>query len=322
MILLWGLPGDRPLTAVHDALCQQGHEIALVDQRMVLETAIELFAGTSLTGTIMIQNRSIDLARVTAFYIRSYCSTDLPLIQRAGQGSLEWQHAINVDDVLLSWAELTPATVVNRPSAMASNNSKPYQASFIQSVGFEVPATLITTDPEAVADFHHQYGEVIYKSISGVRSIVSRLTDAHAQRIADITWCPTQFQEYVPGTDYRVHVIGDEIFACAITSPSDDYRYATAQGATTEIHSCELPIDIENRCVALARALRMSVVGVDLRARADGRWYCFEVNPSPAFTYYQQATGQPMARAVARLLGAGSTEGRKPNSAVRNLIPP
>jgi len=28
------------------------------------------------------------------------------------------------------------------------------------------------------------------------------------------------------------------------------------------------------------------------------------VNPSPAFTYYQQATGQPIAAAIARLLTA------------------
>ena len=37
----------------------------------------------------------------------------------------------------------------NRPSAMASNGSKPYQAAIIQSVGLATPPTLITTDPAA-----------------------------------------------------------------------------------------------------------------------------------------------------------------------------
>ncbi len=45
------------------------------------------------------------------------------------------------------------------------------------------------------------------------------------------------------------------------------------------------------------------VSGIDLRhAKRDNRWYCFEVNPSPAFSYYEQYTGQTIAAAVARLL--------------------
>jgi hypothetical protein len=39
----------------------------------------------------------------------------------------------------------------------------------------------------------------------------------------------------------------------------------------------------------------------------EGEWFCFEVNPSPAFLYYQQATGQPIATAVAGLLAAAVT---------------
>ena len=45
---------------------------------------------------------------------------------------------------------------------------------------------------------------------------------------------------------------------------------------------------------------------MDLRSTPDGAWYCFEVNPSPGFTYYQEETGQPIADAIARLLAAGA----------------
>jgi len=44
------------------------------------------------------------------------------------------------------------------------------------------------------------------------------------------------------------------------------------------------------------------VAGVDLRCTPDGRWYCFEVNPSPGFTYFQQKTDQAIDEAIARLL--------------------
>ncbi len=302
MILLWGLPGDGPLRAVHDALGRLGHGAIFLDQRAVLETEIEFSAGTALVGTIRLRNQVIDLDAVTAVYVRSYCSQDLPLIQRTEQGSAARLHANNLDDALLSWIELTPALVVNRPSAMATNSSKPYQATLIQSLGFAVPDTLITTDPNAVMEFQARYGTVIYKSISGIRSIVARLTELQMEHLPDVKWCPTQFQQYVPGKDYRVHVVGKKVFACEITSQADDYRYASRYGLVPSIYPYELPGDVAERCRALAKALYMNVVGIDLRYAPSGEWYCFEVNPSPAFTYYQHATDQPIDQAIARLL--------------------
>lgn len=41
------------------------------------------------------------------------------------------------------------------------------------------------------------------------------------------------------------------------------------------------------------------------RRTPEGDWYCFEVNPSPAFTYYESRSGQPIGNAVARLLAVG-----------------
>jgi D-alanine-D-alanine ligase-like ATP-grasp enzyme len=51
--------------------------------------------------------------------------------------------------------------------------------------------------------------------------------------------------------------------------------------------------------------MRLHVAGIDLRRTPDGEWYCFEVNPSPAFLYYETATGLPIAAAIARILAAG-----------------
>jgi len=52
----------------------------------------------------------------------------------------------------------------------------------------------------------------------------------------------------------------------------------------------------------LAAGLGLPVAGIDLRRTPSGRWYCFEVNPSPGFSYYEHATGQPLALSIARLL--------------------
>jgi hypothetical protein len=44
------------------------------------------------------------------------------------------------------------------------------------------------------------------------------------------------------------------------------------------------------------------MAGIDLRRSAQGEWICFEVNPSPGFTFYDAEDDEPIARAVARLL--------------------
>jgi glutathione synthase/RimK-type ligase-like ATP-grasp enzyme len=100
----------------------------------------------------------------------------------------------NLFDTLTRWAEIAPARVVNRVAPMGSNFSKPYQAQLIQRYGFEVQETLITNDPELVREFRAKHGRVIYKLISGVRSIVQTLTDEDMDRLESIRWCPTQFQ--------------------------------------------------------------------------------------------------------------------------------
>jgi hypothetical protein len=302
-ILLWGIPADPPLAAVGDALARAGCHVTLLDQRAIYDTEVELSVGTGVEGLVKIGGETVDLATVKAAYIRPIDSRKLAAVASAGENSELWRHALAVEDILLSWSDLTAALVLNRPCDMAANSSKPYQSSWIEALGFLIPDTLITTDPDSALEFWREYDRVIYKSVSGVRSIVSSLTAEHTHRLANITSCPTQFQQYVPGTEYRVHVVGQEVFACKVISEADDYRYATGR---VDMEVCCLPGDIATRCKTAAKSMNLPVAGLDLRCTPDGRWYCFEVNTSPAFTCFADVTGQPITEAVANLLASGS----------------
>jgi RimK-like ATP-grasp domain len=303
LILLWGMGSDGPLAAVHQELQRLGVHATVIDQRDVLRTEVDLDVGCGVSGVVRTPHDCIDLGAVTALYLRPYDSRCLPLIAQEGPNAMAWQYALMVDDVLSSWSQITPALVVNPLEAMAANCSKPYQLRQIWGLGFRVPETLVTTDPNAAYSFWQHHGTVIYKSVSAVRSRVSRLQPEHVQRLGDISSCPTQFQQYIAGRDYRVHVVGSEIFACEVICEADDYRYAGSHAV--EIRACCLPHDVEERCRQLATAMQLAVAGIDLRQHVDGDWYCFEVNPSPAFTFYQEVTDQPIGRAIARLLAAG-----------------
>jgi glutathione synthase/RimK-type ligase-like ATP-grasp enzyme len=300
VILLWGLSGDDPLESVASALCDRDVPFQRLDQRDVLDVSIDLRIGERLSGVVQAPDGSIDLDEVDAVYVRVYDARRLRTVEAAGSTALPRLDAIEM--ALWSWIDDTPARVINRPSAMASNNSKPYQASLILEQGFAVPETLVTTDPDAARDFWEKHRAVIYKSVSGVRSVVSRLTSVHFDRLQDVRWCPTQLQAWIPGRDFRAHVVGGEVFAAEVISDADDYRYARRQGGSATLRACALPPAVEERCLRTAAALGLPLAGVDLRESPGGEWYCFEVNPSPAFTYYESHTGQPIAAALASFL--------------------
>jgi hypothetical protein len=306
MIVFYGRPEDSPLQAAVDAVAGARLEYVVVDQAGLTRTELTVRIGAGgVHGRLVVDGSRIDLSDVRSVYAR-------PLeVPRTGPAA---PRARAVHDVVVEWLDLAPALVVNRPAAMMSNSSKPYQAQLIARGGLDVPATLVTNDPAEVRAFRAHHGTVIYKSISGIRSVVRTLDDEAVARLERIRALPTQFQAYVPGTDVRVHVVGDEVFATLVDSDAVDYRYADRDGVPVTLSPVRLPDDVAAACRRLAGELRLSLCGIDLRRRPDGSFVCFEVNPMPAFSYYESHTGQPIAAALARLLGEppGASRSRRP----------
>lgn len=303
LILLWGLGTERPFEVVWEEVERQGLPFLLLDQRDVAETELDISFGAEVRGTIRTRTRTVDLRSITSAYVRPCDSRMLPAVARAGESSALWRHALSLAEALSAWVEVTPALAVNRFGSMASNGSKPFQLELIRRQSFSVPETLVTTDPDEALAFYERHGRVIYKSVSSVRSIVSRLEREQLGRLAEVVHCPTQFQRYIPGRDHRVHVVGREIFPCEIICDATDYRYPVEE--EVELRPCRLPTEVEERCFRLAASMNLPVAGIDLRRSPDGEWFCLEVNPSPAFSYYQAHAGLPISEAIARLLAAG-----------------
>lgn len=289
MIVLHGLRTDTPLDDVRRVLAARGTPYLFVDQAACADAVVER-AGDRLL--LVVGGREVPVEEVRGIYLRPYDLGDA--VDEAERARLA---RLAVD--LREWAESAPSwvRVVNRPSAGLSNHSKPRQSRVIDAVGFAVPETLLTTDPDAAADFVARHGRAIVKSISGTRSIVRTL--APGDDLAAVRWCPTQLQRFVPGTEYRVHAVGERLFVNRIRTEAVDYRYG---GFTLE--PAELPDVVADRCRTLADALGLELAGIDLRFGEDGRWYCWEVNTSPAYTCFD-TDDRAIATALAEHLAHG-----------------
>ena len=294
MILIWGLPQDPSTRAAYDSLQRRQASVFFLNHAEIYDTTVSMSTRPRLSFTVTCGDRSCDLSECTAAYLRPYNYRDYP-----APGDAAKSDPVLVHHLISAWAEHTPALVISRPSAEGTNQSKLYQAMAIRAAGFLTPETLVTNDGEAIREFGQLHGRLIYKSLSNVRSIVKELDLGEVEGRA---LGPAQFQDRVEGQNIRVHVAGEECFACAITSDETDYRYAESQ-----MTPVELPAEVARKAVLLTRQLGLYLAGLDFVVTPAGDWYCLEANPNPAFACF---TGAPeIADAVARMLLAADTSG-------------
>lgn len=306
MLLICGIPSESPVVMVVQAAEAAGVPYVMFNQRGVRHADLEVkVAGAQVSGRLWLGEQSWPLGAFAGIYNRLTDHRTLPELQHRGRtppAARDVEHASTFHGLLASWMDVAPARVLNRSRPTATNASKPFQLQRIAAQGLDIPATLVTNDPDAVRVFAARHGRIIYKSVSSMRSIVRVLEPADLTRLDQLRCLPVQFQAYVPGLNVRVHVVGSEVFATAIETEATDYRYAARDSMSVVMRPAVLPPDIEARCLALSADLELPFCGIDLKQAPDGRWFCFEVNPSPAFSYYEAETGQPIARAVVKWL--------------------
>lgn len=326
MILACGIPSEAPMRLVIEAARRLGIELVILNQRHAAQIEIEYAAhatvnGLRFDGILRLPEGEYPLTAFNGVYLRLMDYQDLPefalKVDRSTVNvqpstfhplnlvTVEQNHIYHIHEALINWLEAAPLRVMNRLSAMGSNQSKPYQAQQITRAGFLTPPTLITNDPDEVRQFQRVHKRVIYKSISAVRSVVRELGRSDLGELEKIRYLPTQFQAYIAGEDVRVHVAGSSVFATRIHSQAIDYRYAGQSGVDFGLEELTIEEEIATRCRDLSRELELPLCGIDLKRTQSGEVYCFEANPSPAFSFYQEQTGQDVAAAVVQYLEYG-----------------
>ena len=177
MILVCGGLADPVTELVCARLDECGYAYRLLD----LGTYPSGFAvkwhwqGKYPTGYVAGPGWRLDLEELSGVYVR-YIGPEA----RGPLPNVDPEHAPAIyaecDSGLMALLEYLPCAVVNRSACSLSNHSKPYQAMLIRECGLAVPRTLVTNDPDEARRFYDQCGgEAIFKSLSGVRSIVRRI---------------------------------------------------------------------------------------------------------------------------------------------------
>lgn len=297
MILVYGQASAPAIASLVQALQGLAAPYLLLDPAALDQASLDISVGPSgVSGALVVAGQALPLQDIRAVYARP-----LPPLLLDGAMAAN-AHAQTLHQQLLDWLDMASALVVSRPAAMQASGSKPLQTQRIGEAGFLVPATLVSSDPDAVRRFHREHGRVVFTSISDADSCVTELDDARLSRMHGLAQLPTHFQALVPGVDICVHVVGGQVFAAKAIYETSSKPVLRPSGQDILWAVTTLPGAVAAQCVAMSQSMGLPFAGIDLRLRPDGAYVCFEVHPMPAFNAFEAQSGLPLTAALADLL--------------------
>lgn len=180
---------------------------------------------------------------------------------------------------------------VNSRAAQLAMRSKALQLQIARRLGFDVPETVITNDPERARRFLSRPGEFVVKSISPMHwdeagRVISlpttRISAADLDNDISVQSCPMVYQRYVDKAfEFRVVVFGRRTLWVKINSQTPgryaaDWRHGMADELALE--PVEPPAGLDARILAFCREAGLLHASFDLAVTPTGSIVFFEVN--------------------------------------------
>ncbi|MDI9833031.1 MULTISPECIES: ATP-grasp ribosomal peptide maturase [unclassified Streptomyces] len=208
---------------------------------------------------------------------------------------------------------------MNHPDAARRARHKPWQLRLAQRCGLPVPATLITTFPQAAREFAARHPDLVVKPVSGAhpqdppRAVPTSRVAPDADFSA-VAFGPTLLQRrIVKRADIRLTAVGGALLAARKPADADaevDVRFAPSDSPWRPV---EVGARVAEGVHAYLRRAGLAYGAFDFAEDADGTWWFLECNQSGQFGFVEVDTGQPIARSIAEWL-AGPVPGRPAHS--------
>ena len=198
---------------------------------------------------------------------------------------------------------------VNDPIRDEAAHHKPWQLDLAQKIGFAIPETLMTSDPEEALDFWRRNdGNVIYKQF---RALPDAWRETRRMREEELTFAeniritPVIFQRFVDAVaDLRVTVIGDQIYTAAADPRGGEYPVDFRFNMNLKWQPHQLPSKVEEQLHKLMHRLGLEYGAIDLRLTPEGQYVFLEINPAGQFLWIELETGQRISEALATHLAS------------------
>lgn len=297
-ILILGNALDREAAHLKIKLEQAGAIVEYWDSQlfpksMQMTWQPELYRGYLKLST----GKIIRMDDIHSIFWRTLLPVDVPSLP-----DLQQYHIAIADStsILRSLIRGCPARWVNSWEAYQFYQEKPLQLSAVKALGVAIPKTLISNNPDCIQHFAKAVPQVVFKPVYRGAQI-QLLTVAHLQqeRLHQVLrLSPITLQEYIPGTNIRCYVIGQQVYAAEIRSSCLDFR----EDSHARLIPAILPNAIQTTCLKVAQALFLEWTAIDWRLSPQGEFIFLKADPSPEFIDFEQKTGFPLMEKLVQLL--------------------
>lgn len=194
---------------------------------------------------------------------------------------------------------------INHPVSTYRAENKLYQLKIAREIGMLTPVTFVGN---SLPNNLEQEKNYVIKSLDAAlfydqgqeMFTYSTIVSGAELRQAEIQYAPIILQECLSNkTDIRVTVIGDMLYATAITNDGahieGDWR---KQGKERLTYSqLILPKNVQENIMKLMKKLDLNFGGIDL-VSVDGEYYFIEVNPTGEWRWLTQVANFPIDKAI------------------------
>ena len=213
-------------------------------------------------------------------------------------------------------------------TAIRHAGNKQLQLELAAELGFEIPPTLLTNDPEEFLEFHRRHNGDLIDKLPTTALMVSQRADGeftcftqpvptrdvgYARRLRH---SPMLFQRTIAKKfELRITVVDEEVLAAEIHSQATtrtqlDWRRHDVGHTPYRAHS--LPDDVSERCLRLTRRLGLRFGAVDMIVTPEGRYVFLEINPNGQWKWIEDQSGLPVSDAICDALARPSPRRLKP----------
>ena len=269
----------------------------------------------SSTISFLNNSQAFSLSDITSIWYRR------PRYKRGSEGGEEWKRvfAENEERCVFDgmWRYLGDTVRwLNNPFANRMAENKLWQLYIAKEIGFELPQTLVTNNPDSLRRFANENGDIVYKPVA--KSHIERPNDAPLifltkpikkfeldKLVSRVSVTPCLFQKYIEKQfEIRVTILGDQVFAAAQYSQENmETRHDWRRDPTKVRHEkVELPTEIQQRCIALVRKMGLTFGAIDIIFTPDERFIFLEINPNGQWLWIEDLVAHPISHAIATML--------------------
>lgn len=292
---------------VAEKLVLKGYEVWVYDAGRVTSGFDELSASFDDQGDLLLTYNGIERRMIethSAWY-RHPNILGLILSDKAKQLSIE-QEITNLQESF--WQAIPVEAWLNNPARMKLAQAKLGQLSLAKHLGFEIPTTAISNNWQAIEETL-DVEDMIVKMSQGVLYddnqtrvlYTTLLSKDDRKKLEHVNPFPGIYQQLLQKSrEWRITVVGDEVFEAAIYTTEDAKDDWRRHQLTSKVEFKSQPFpDIEKaQCIDYLKAVGLTYGAFDFIEDDEGRIVFLECNTNGQYKWVEDLLGLPISDAV------------------------